>query len=66
MILELEFKDVKIGTMFLWGSLYIVKTKVDFGEYTPGKEFYFFRHDYVKIDDKCREYNEGLANDTGK
>lgn len=66
MIEDKEFKDIPIKTMFLWSGLYIVKTKPDFGEYTPGKEFYFFKHEHVRVDDRCREYNKELADEAGK
>lgn len=63
MISEMSFKDVKIGTMFLWASVYCVKVNKDFGEYSPGKEFFFHAPEIVKIDDKCIEYNEGLKHE---
>lgn len=66
MVTEISFKDVKIGTMFLWHSVYCVKTNKDFGEYSPGKEFFFHPPEIVIIDDRCKEYNEGLKYETGK
>jgi len=62
----IQFKDIKIGTMFYWSGIYIVKTKEDFGEYKPGHEFYFFAHETMLIDEHCKIYNEENKNETRK
>lgn len=64
MVTEISFKDVKIGTMFLYEKIYCVKTGKEFAEYSPGKEFYFHDTDIVTIDDRCKDYNEGLKHET--